>query len=205
MPHARRVPSAVSAGTVTEREDVVAAFEATAALHQAWGRAHADDVQRAAGIMIAALGRGGRILSCGNGGSATDAQHLASELVGRFGRERRAWSAVALTADSAVLTSLGNDYGYDAVFVRQVEAHGRAGDVLVGITTSGASANVTRALIRARELGLTTIALTGRDGGEAGTVADLHLNVPSDRTPRVQEVHRTILHALCELIDKGLQ
>ena len=190
---------------MTDRAGVVAAFEATAVLHREWGSAHADDVLRAAAVMMAALAGGGRILSFGNGGSATDAQHLASELVGRFVRDRRAWSAVALTADAAVVTSLANDYGYDAVFVRQVEAHGRAGDVAVGITTSGASANVTRALVRAREMGLATIALTGKDGGETGRVADVHLNVPSDSTARVQEVHRTIVHALCELIDKGLQ
>ena len=104
-----------------------------------------------------------------------------------------------------MLTALANDYGYDAVFVRQLEALGRPGDVAIGITTSGASPNVTQALVRARALGLTTIALTGNDGGDAGRAADIHLNVPSASTPRVQEVHRTILHVLCELIDKGLQ
>lgn len=190
---------------MTERDLIVAAFDATAALHREWGGAHADDLGRAAEVMTGALNRGGRILSFGNGGSATDAQHLAAELVGRFLTERRALPALALTADTAILTALGNDYGYDTVFVRQVEAHGRAGDVAIGITTSGASANVTRALVRARELGLATIALTGKDGGETGRVVDVHLNVPSGSTPRVQEVHRTILHVLCELIDKGLQ
>ena len=190
---------------VTEYDAIVAAFDATAALHREWAGAHADEMRRAAEVMTGALNGGGRILSFGNGGSATDAQHLAAELVGRFVSERRALPAQALTADTAILTALTNDYGYDAVFVRQVEAHGRAGDVAVGITTSGASANVTRGLVRARELGLATIALTGKDGGETGRVVDVHLNVPSDSTPRVQEVHRTILHVLCELIDKGLQ
>ena len=190
---------------MTDRDAIVAAFDATAALHREWARAHAEGLERAAGLITAALNRGGRVLSFGNGGSATDAQHLAAELVGRFMTERRALPAQALTADTAILTALANDYGYDAVFVRQVEAHGRAGDVAVGITTSGASANVTRALVWARELGLATIALTGKDGGETGRVVDVHLNVPSDSTPRIQEVHRTILHVLCELIDKGLQ
>jgi D-sedoheptulose 7-phosphate isomerase len=189
---------------VTDRDAIAAAFEAAAALHREWVGTHAHEVARAAGMMTGALNRGGRILSFGNGGSASDAEHLAGELVGRFLADRRALPALALTADSAVVTAIANDYGYDAVFVRQLEAHGRAGDVAVGITTSGASANVTRALVRARELGLATIALTGKDGGDAGRVVDVHLNVPSDSTARVQEVHRTILHVLCELIERGL-
>ncbi len=152
----------------TEREVAAAAFETTAVLHREWVAAHSGELIRAAALMSAAIDRGGRVLSFGNGGSATDAQHLAGELVGRFLKERRALAGLALTADTAILTCLGNDYGFDSVFVRQVEAHGRAGDVAVGITTSGASANVTKALVRARELGLATIALTGKDGGETG-------------------------------------
>lgn len=190
---------------MTERDAIVAAFDATAALHGEWGRSHADVVQQAAALLVAALNHGGKVLSFGNGGSATDAQHLAAELVGRFQSERRALPAQALTADSAILTALTNDYGYDEVFVRQVMAHGRAGDVAIGITTSGTSVNVTRGLMQARAQGLATIALTGKDGGETGRVADVHVNVPSGSTPRVQEVHRTILHVVCELIDKGLQ
>lgn len=189
---------------MTDRDAIVAAFEASAALHRDWPAAHAELLADAAGRIVEALNRGGQVLSFGNGGSATDAQHFAAELVGRFLSERRPQPAVALTADSAILTALANDYGYDAVFVRQVNAYGRAGDVAVGITTSGTSANVTQALVRARELGMTAIALTGKDGGETGRVADVHLNVPSGSTPRVQEVQRTILHVLCELIDKGL-
>jgi D-sedoheptulose 7-phosphate isomerase len=183
---------------------ITAAFAETAAMHTAWATAHAAELERAATVIGAAFANGGQVLSFGNGGSATDAQHLAGELVGRFLKERRALAAVALTADSAILTCLGNDYGFETVFARQVEALGRRGDVAVGITTSGASANVTRALIAAKDRGMTTIALTGRDGGEAGRVADVHLNVPSASTPRVQEVHRTILHVLCELIEKDL-
>jgi len=199
------VRSRDSASPVTERDAIVAAFDDAATQHREWARAEAGNLARAAAVITDALNRGGQVLSFGNGGSATDAQHLAAELVGRFLTERRALPAQALTADTAILTAIANDYGYDAVFARQVEAHGRPGDVAVGITTSGASTNVTRALVRARELGMTTVALTGKNGGETGRVVDVHLNVPSESTPRIQEVHRTILHVLCELIDKGLQ
>lgn len=180
------------------------AFRDSAALHTEWAAANAGLLERAAAVIGAALAKDGKVLSFGNGGSATDAQHLAGELVGRYLKERKALAAIALTTDTGILTALGNDYGFDAVFARQVEALGRPGDVAVGITTSGASRNVTRALVAAKERGLTTIALTGRDGGETGRVADVHLNVPSSSTPRVQEVHRTILHVLCELIEKDL-
>jgi D-sedoheptulose 7-phosphate isomerase len=125
-------------------------------------------------------------------------------LVGRYLKDRRALAAIALTTDTGILTAVGNDFGFDAVFARQIEALGRKGDIAFGITTSGASKNVTRALVAAKDRGLTRIALTGRDGGETGRVADVHLNVPSTSTPRVQEVHRTILHVLCELIERDL-
>ena len=185
--------------------DVISgAFRDSAALHTEWAAANGNLLERAAALIGAALSKDGKVLIFGNGGSAADAQHLAGELVGRYLKERKALAAIALTTDTGILTALGNDYGFDAVFVRQVEALGRPGDVAVGITTSGASKNVTRALLAAKERGLTTIALTGRDGGETGRVADVHLNVPSTSTPRVQEVHRTILHVLCELIEKDL-
>src|SRR4029450_12741533 len=121
-----------------------------------------------------------------------------TELVGRFLRERAAMAAVALTADSTIVTSVGNDYGYERVFVRQIEALGRAGDVALGISTSGGSANVLLALEAANRLGLRTIALTGRDGGAIGKAASVHINVAEGSTPRVQEVHRTVIHAICE-------
>jgi D-sedoheptulose 7-phosphate isomerase len=142
------------------------------------------------------------VLVFGNGGSASDAQHFAAELVGRFTRERRALAAVALTTDTSILTALANDYAFDRVFARQVEALGRPGDVALGISTSGASANVVAGLEAARAGGLVTVALTGRDGGAAGAAADIHVNVASPSTARVQEVHRTLLHALCELIER---
>jgi D-sedoheptulose 7-phosphate isomerase len=141
---------------------------------------------------------------CGNGGSAADAQHFAAELVGRFTRERRAWPALALTTDTSILTAVGNDYGFDRVFARQVEAHGQPGDVLIGISTSGGSPDVLAAAAAARARGLRTIGLTGRDGGALGRVVDIHLNVPSVSTARTQEVHCTLLHVLCDLVEQDL-
>jgi D-sedoheptulose 7-phosphate isomerase len=155
----------------------------------------------AAAVIVSALARGGKVMLFGNGGSASDAQHVAAELVGRFKRDRGALAAIALTADTAVLTSLGNDYTYDRVFARQLEALGRPGDVAVGISTSGAAPNVVLALDAARGRGLATVALTGADGGAVGRAAAIHVNVPSDVTARVQEVHRTLLHAICELVE----
>jgi D-sedoheptulose 7-phosphate isomerase len=190
---------------VTDRDTARLALDASADLHRRVAADRAETVAEAARTMRAALDRGGTVFFFGNGGSATDAQHAAEELVGRFSREvvRTGLRAVALTADSAVLTAVANDFGYAEVFARQVEALGRKGDVAVGITTSGASANVNHALARARELGLATVALTGRDGGETGRLVDVHVNVPHDEPARVQEVHRTILHVLCGLIEKG--
>jgi len=155
-------------------------------------------------LMVAALRRGGKILVCGNGGSASDSQHFAAELVGRFERERRALASIALTTDTSILTAIGNDCGYDRVFARQVEAVGRGGDVLLGISTSGGSRNVLEAFGVAKSGGLATVALTGRDGGVVGAAADIHINVPSPSTARVQEVHRTLMHAMCELIEREL-
>ena len=161
-------------------------------------------VVSAARAIAAALTQGRQVLAFGNGGSAADAQHFVAELVGRYEQERRAWPAIALSTDTSVLTALGNDYGFDRVFARQVEAHGKAGDVALGITTSGTSPNVLRALEAANARGLVTIALTGR-GGEAGRTATIHVAVNEDRTPRVQEVHATLLHVICELVEMELR
>ncbi|HEY7413007.1 MAG TPA: D-sedoheptulose 7-phosphate isomerase [Vicinamibacteria bacterium] len=147
---------------------------------------------------------GGRVLAFGNGGSAADAQHLAAELVGRYLRERAALPALALTTDPSVVTALGNDLGWEAVFRRQVEAHGRAGDLAFGITTSGRSANVTAALRAARERGLVTVALTGRGGGDLRGAVDHLIDVPHQETPRIQEVHAMVVHVLCEIVEEGL-
>jgi phosphoheptose isomerase len=176
----------------------------TIALHDAVRRGELRPVAEAAGVISDALKRGHRVLLFGNGGSAGDAQHAAAELVGRFERERAPFGAIALTADTAVLTAVANDEGYERVFARQIEALGRSGDVAVAITTSGRSMNVVRALEAARASGMRTIALTGRDGGDAGRRAEIHVNVPSDSTPRVQEVHRTLLHAICEIVERSL-
>lgn len=176
----------------------------TIRLHQQVADGDLRPVLEAAETMARAVTSGGKVLLFGNGGSATDAQHVAAELVGRFERARAPLAAVALTADPSVVTSIANDEGFDRVFARQIDALGRSGDVAVGITTSGQSPNVVMALARARELGLRTIAVTGRDGGEAGRLADVHVNVATDSTARAQEVHRTLLHAMCALIERAV-
>jgi D-sedoheptulose 7-phosphate isomerase len=191
--------------TRTDRERIVRdAFADTVALHQRVQREGGEAISAAAAALRTALRDGRTVLVCGNGGSAADAQHFAAELVGRFTRERRAWPALALTTDTSALTAIGNDYGFDRVFARQVEAHGRPGDVLVGISTSGGSPNVLAAVETAKARGLVTIGLTGRDGGALGRAVDVHLNVPSPSTARTQEVHITLLHVLCDLVEQEL-
>jgi D-sedoheptulose 7-phosphate isomerase len=179
------------------------AFAAAIALHDRV-RQNLGPALVAAQAIAGALGSGKKLLVFGNGGSAADAQHMASELVGRFMRERAALAALALTADTSILTSVANDYSFKQVFARQVEALGQGGDVALAISTSGESLNVVAALLVARERGLKTIALTGRDGGRVGATAEIHVNVPDQNTARVQEVHRTLLHVICELVEDGL-
>lgn len=154
--------------------------------------------------MTDALRAGGRVLTFGNGGSAADAQHLAGELVGRYLRDRPAASAIALTTDPAVVTAIANDMGYEAVFRRQVEAHGRPGDVAFGISTSGRSPNVVEALRVARERSLVTVGLTGGGGGRLPGLVDYLIDVPSADTPRIQEVHAMVVHILCQIVEEGL-
>lgn len=161
-------------------------------------------ISEAVGMLQRALGEGKKLLVMGNGGSAADAQHFAAEIIGRFKLERPALPAVALTTDTSVLTAIGNDYGFDAVFSRQVEGLALPGDVVFGISTSGNSANVFAALAKARELGCKTIALLGRDGGTITTVADISIIVPGNDTPRIQEGHITIIHIVCDLLEKRL-
>ena len=185
----------------TERLDAV--LGEAIALHQRVRQGEAQPIVAAAAAIAAALRGGGKLLAFGNGGSAADAQHVAAELIGRFQHERAALAAIALTTDTSVLTSLANDYAFERVFVRQVEALGKPGDAALAISTSGGSANVVAALAVARRLGLRTIALTGRAGGEAGRAAEIHINVPSPSTARVQEVHRTLLHVICELVENA--
>jgi len=158
-------------------------------------------LQSIAETMCACLHAGGKILWCGNGGSAADAQHLAAELVGRFRRERRGLASVALTTDTSILTSIGNDYGYEAIFSRQIEALGRPQDLLVGFSTSGNSPNVAQALTKARALGMHTVAFTGIGGGMMAKLADNLFAVPSNDTARIQEVHILAGHMLCDWIE----
>jgi D-sedoheptulose 7-phosphate isomerase len=183
---------------------VKAVVDACIAVHERLRGENLQPVADAAAAILAASREGGKVLVFGNGGSAADAQHVATDLVGRFQRERRALAAVALTADSSLLTAVANDYAFDRVFVRQIEALGTRGDLAFGISTSGRSANVVEALRAARARGLRTIALTGNDGGPAGALADIHINVPDPSTARVQEAHRTLIHAICELVEREL-
>jgi D-sedoheptulose 7-phosphate isomerase len=164
-----------------------------------------------AGLMITvgnriadALRAGGKVLVFGNGGSAADAQHFAGELVGRYLKDRPAWPAIALTTDPSVLTAVANDLGYEAVFRRQVEALGRAGDVAVGISTSGKSANVVAALEKARELRMVTVGMTGQGGGKLAGRVDYLIDVPHTGTPRIQEVHGLVIHLLCQVVEEAL-
>src|SRR3954463_2201472 len=161
-------------------------------------------IVKAGEAMAQAVRSGHKVLSCGNGGSAADSQHFAAEMVGRFERERPGMPAVSLTVDTSALTAIANDYDYDRVFSRQVEALGQAGDVLLGISTSGNSKNVIEAIKAAQAKEVTVIALTGRDGGEMGRMLkphDHHLNVAHPRTMRVQEIHLLVIHCLCEVVD----
>ncbi len=163
------------------------------------------DVQKLAQEIIARLKNGGKIVLCGNGGSATDALHFAGEIVGRFQKERDAWPALVLNADVATMTAIANDYGYEEVFARQAEGHVNAGDILIGISTSGHSENVLRAVRAAKRRGAATAALLGKDGGAIRKTADYPIVVPCDTTARIQECHITLIHILCELIENEMQ
>jgi len=160
-----------------------------------------NEILDIAAILIEALKKNGKVLICGNGGSASDSQHIAAEFVGRFQKERRGLPAIALTTNTSTLTALANDYGYEVVFSRQVEALGQKNDVLIGISTSGKARNVSSAIKQAKKMGLKTIALTGGDGGELAKLADVALLVPSNVTARIQEAHITIAHIICELVE----
>jgi D-sedoheptulose 7-phosphate isomerase len=163
-----------------------------------------SQIVQAAQAIINCLQAGGKLLFFGNGGSAADAQHLAAEFVGRFVMERRGLPAIALTTDSSILTSIGNDYGYENVFARQIEALARPGDVAIGISTSGNSPNVLAGLNKAKEFGASTIGLSGRDGGSLANIVDFAIVVRSQQTARVQECHIAIGHILCELVETEL-
>jgi D-sedoheptulose 7-phosphate isomerase len=192
----------------TEDLDAVArvrsVFEESARLKRLVADRLAGEVARAAEWIAAAYREGGRTLLFGNGGSASDAQHIAAEWTGRLSRERPALASIALTANTSELTALANDYGFDRVFARLVEAHGRAGDVAVAISTSGNSPNVVAGVEAARDLGLRTIGLLGKGGGKLEAMVDLPIVIPSDDTQRIQEAHITAGHAIAELVDRLL-
>jgi len=162
------------------------------------------DLAKASALAVEVLKRGNKVLLCGNGGSAADAQHIAAELTGRYKTERRGLPGIALTTDTSALTAIGNDYGYNRVFDRQVEALANEGDLLIGISTSGNSANIISALTLAKELGCSTIGFSGCDGGAMNEVCDVNLVVPSDDTPRIQEMHILFGHTICQIIDDEL-
>lgn len=179
-------------------------FRDSAALKLAAMETLAVPIAAAVDTMFAALANSNKILACGNGGSAADAQHFAAELIGRFERERPGLPALALTTDASVLTAVANDYAYEQVFAKQVRALGQPGDVLLAITTSGNSTNVLAAIQEAHEREMIVIALTGKGGGDVNAVladTDIHLCVPSERTARIQEVHILTIHCLCDGID----
>ena len=186
---------------------VASHFDDSARLKADAAKALSAPIARGIVLMAASLKAGGKILACGNGGSAADAQHFAAELVNRFERERPPLAGLALTTDSSTLTSIGNDYGYEQVFEKQLRALGRKGDVLLAISTSGNSANVIAAMRAARELGMRIVALTGNGGGKIAALLaadDVHVCVPHKRTMRIQEVHLLALHCLCDGIDTQL-
>ena len=163
-----------------------------------------EQVARGIVAMTDCLRSGGKVMACGNGGSAADAQHFAAELIGRFERERQELAAIALTTDTSILTAVGNDYSYDEIFSKQVRGLGKKGDILIGISTSGNSKNVVKAIEAAKKMGVKIIALTGNGGGKIASLLDaddIHLCAPSTRTARIQETHLVLLHALCDGVD----
>ena len=162
-------------------------------------------LQEAANLVVNTLKNGNKVLLCGNGGSAADAQHIAAELTGRYKSKRKGLPAIALTTDTSALTAISNDYGYAKVFDRQVEALANKGDLLIGISTSGNSDNIISALTTAKDLGCSTIGLSGRDGGEMNEICDINLVVPSNDTPRIQEIHILLGHTLCQIVDDAFE
>jgi len=189
------------------RERILEQFHESAELNHQAAAALAQPIAEAIDLMFTALANGNRILSCGNGGSAADSQHFAAKLVGRFERERLPLPAIALSTDTSVLTSIGNDYGYHEIFAKQIQALGQAGDVLLAISTSGQSGNVVAAVEAAQERDMRIVALTGNGGGALSSILsdmDVHICVPHQRVSRIQEMHLLTLHCLCDGIDVAL-
>ena len=186
---------------------ILAHFQESAELKMKSATLLAQPISQAIELMFNALSNGNKILACGNGGSAGDAQHFAAELVGRFERERFPLPAIALTTDTSIITAVGNDYSFNEIFSKQVQAFGQAGDILLAISTSGNSGNVVAAVEAALEREMRIVAMTGKDGGKLGqmlTDADVHINVPHSRTARIQEVHLVAIHSICDGLDVAL-
>jgi D-sedoheptulose 7-phosphate isomerase len=182
---------------------IVQEIQESIAVKAELARCASEQIAEAAKVIAARLEAGGKLIAFGNGGSAADAQHIAAEFVGRYRAERKALAAVALTTDSSALTAIGNDFGFEEIFSRQLEAVGKPGDMVLAISTSGNSPNVLRAVTVANQLGLFTIGLTGRSGGKMRDVVDICLCVPSDSTPRIQEAHTLIIHILCGIVENA--
>lgn len=175
-----------------------------AAFRMTFGPENINLLEQMASEIAGAIRRGNKILLCGNGGSAADAQHIAAEFIGRFKKERKSLPAIALTTDTSVLTAVSNDYSYEIVFARQVEGLGRKGDILIALSTSGTSKNVIAAVKKAKEIGLTVIGFTGKLEGELGKLADFNFSAGSEKTPHIQEMHITALHAVSEAVEEAL-
>jgi D-sedoheptulose 7-phosphate isomerase len=186
------------------KQQVLNAFADSASVKQQFAREHADRIVQVANLIGTAFREGHKVLLFGNGGSATDAAHIAAEFVGRYHRERAPLPAIALATDIAAITCIANDYGYDELFARQIRAHGQKGDIAIAISTSGNSPNVLKGVEAARTVGLTTIAWTGGSGGKLAGMVDHPFVVPSQVTARIQESHITLGHVLCELIEEQL-
>ena len=181
--------------------EIISIFEESANLKKEFVYEFAEDIVNLGILIGKRLKLGNKLLICGNGGSAADSQHFAAEVVGRFEKERKGFSAIALTTDTSALTAIGNDYGFDKVFSRQVEALGQKGDILIGISTSGNSKNVIEAVKVAKGLGIFTVGLLGKDGGQLKDLVDKAFIVRSNNTARIQEVHITFIHAICRVLD----
>ena len=163
-----------------------------------------DKVIEISEVIVQSMKNGGKLMICGNGGSAADSQHIAAEIIGRFVKERKAFPAIALTTDSSILTCMGNDYDFDDIFSRQVEGLGKSGDVLIGISTSGNSKNVVKAVEKAKELGIITVGLLGKDGGKLKELCDYNITFPYKETARVQEHHLMTYHLICEFVEEKM-
>ena len=186
------------------KDFILKAFSDSATVKQQFARDHADRIAQVAALMVTAFREGRKVLLFGNGGSATDAAHIAAEFVGRYKRERKPLPALALATDIAAITCIANDYGFDELFARQVRAHGRDGDIAIAISTSGNSPNVLKGVTAARECGMITVAWTGGTGGKLAGLVDHPFVVPSTVTARIQESHITLGHVLCELVEETL-